>query len=82
VGVLGGLPPTALKRGWVLAKPVEEDEPGDEAGFDPSNHTVAEVNAHLAEHAEDADEVARVLALESEGKGRKSVTAPEPDPGD
>lgn len=78
-----GYLPTALKRGWELAAPVDEDaEPGDEAGFDPGNHTVEEVNAYLAEHAEDADEVARVLAVESEGKDRKTVAAPDPNPGD
>jgi hypothetical protein len=68
---------TALKRGWVLAEPVDKDAE-DPAGFDPGNHTAAEVNAYLAEHADDADEVARVLAVESEGKDRKSITAPNP----
>lgn len=39
--------------------------------FDPSDHTVAEVNEYLA--SADPDEVERVLAAEKKGKGRKSV---------
>lgn len=38
--------------------------------FDPSEYPVAEVLAYLAEHPEDA---ARVLAMETVGKGRKSI---------
>lgn len=39
--------------------------------FDPSAHTAAEVNAYIA--AVDADERARVLAAEAEGKNRATV---------
>jgi hypothetical protein len=39
--------------------------------FDPADHTVAEVNAHL-EKADD-DERARVLAAERDGKARTGV---------
>lgn len=75
--------PIALKRGWELAEPVGEDaDEEDLAGFDPSAHTAAEVNAYLAENADDSDEVARVLALEITGKDRKTISATEPTPGD
>lgn len=39
--------------------------------FDPAVHTVAEVNAHLANA--DADERARVLTAERDGQARKGV---------
>jgi len=39
--------------------------------FDPSEHTVAEVEVYLAEV--DAEERERVLALERAGKARKSL---------
>lgn len=39
--------------------------------FDPAEHTVAEVNAHLEKA--DADERARVLAAERDGQARKGI---------
>ena len=45
--------------------------PGD-AGFDPSNHSVADVEAFVAAHPDQLD---AVLAAEAEGKGRKSIAA-------
>jgi hypothetical protein len=40
------------------------------AAFDPSAHTVEEVNAYLAEHPDEEDEV---LELERAGKSRAGV---------
>lgn len=39
--------------------------------FDPADHTVAEVNAHVEKA--DPDEARRVLNLERAGKARQSV---------
>jgi hypothetical protein len=39
--------------------------------FDPSEHTVAEVQEHMAENPDDAD---RVLEAEAAGKNRVSLT--------
>jgi hypothetical protein len=48
-----------------------------QTGFDPAEHTVEEVNAHLALHAESAPgEVERVLELERAGKDRTTVVDP------
>ena len=44
----------------------------DASGFDPSRHTVAEVNDYLA--SADQTEQERVLALEADGKSRSGVT--------
>lgn len=77
--------PTAKARGWVEAEaPAEEfaerPEPDAAATFDPSEHTVAEVNEYLAD-ATDV-EVERVLDAEHEGKNRKGITDTntQPDP--
>lgn len=72
--------PTAKLMGWEPAE--QEDNPleglVDEQpdAFDPSDHTVAEVNEYLAAHPEDVD---RVLAAEHSetGKNRSSINAPE-----
>lgn len=48
---------------------VDED---DDEPFDPSEHDVPEVLAHLAEA--DEDEQARVIAAERDGKNRKTIT--------
>lgn len=63
------------RRGYVLtadgadeAEVEAEDEP-----FDPSKHDAADVIAYLDAHADDADEVARVLEAEKNGKARKTV---------
>lgn len=45
--------------------------------FNPTDHTVAEVNAHL--ESADADERERVLAAEAAGKNRSTVAAPADD---
>jgi len=45
-------------------------EPVTVAAFDPADWPVAEVLAYLDEHPNDA---ARVLTMETEGKGRKSI---------
>lgn len=51
---------------------VAEPEPAAPAAlFDPSEHTVAEVLAHLAD-ADDAEH-ARVLAAEQDGQARKGI---------
>jgi hypothetical protein len=67
-----------LRRGWVKSdKPLtgegeESPEPAaEEAEFDPSEHTVAEVQEHNAEYPDDAD---RVLEAEAAGKNRVSLT--------
>jgi hypothetical protein len=78
--------PVAKARGWVESdKPlpgegqeypepaaavfvVDFDAPGE---FDPSEHTVAEVEDHLAEYPDDAD---RVLDAERAGKNRVTLT--------
>lgn len=49
-------------------EPQTPDEP-----FDPSQHDAADVIAYLDAHAEDTDEVARVLDAEQAGKARKTV---------
>ncbi|MDQ0943275.1 hypothetical protein [Streptomyces sp. V1I1] len=49
-----------------------EQEPSDDEPFDPSNHDVSEVLAHLADV--DEDEQARVIAAERDGKNRKTIT--------
>lgn len=49
---------------------VPEPEPDPE--FDPSAHNIDVVTAHLA--AADADERARVIAAETAGKARKTIT--------
>jgi len=47
-----------------------EPEPEPEPEFDPSAHTVDEVNSYLAEHPDDS---ARVLDAERSGKSRVGV---------
>jgi hypothetical protein len=72
---------TAHVNSYVVG--VEYDEPGEAPAdtapaaapepaspLDPSDGTVDEVNAYLAEHPEDAD---RVLAAERAGKARVGV---------
>jgi hypothetical protein len=71
-----------LRRGWVKSdKPLtgegeESPEPAaeeadEEAEFDPSAHTVAEVQDHMAENPDDAE---RVLDAEAAGKNRVTLT--------
>jgi hypothetical protein len=77
--------PTAKARGWVESdKPLAgegEEYPvaaaeavEDEAEFDPSEHTVAEVQDHNAEYPDDAE---RVLEAEAAGKNRVTLTGDE-----
>lgn len=85
-----GYLPVALERGFELCEPRDASldglfddttaEPaGQQTGFDPAAHTVDEVNAHLAQHAEDSPgEVARVLKLEQAGRNRSSIVDPRP----
>lgn len=47
-----------------------DPENPDEPTFDPGDHTVAEVEAYLADHPEDSD---RVIAAERAGRGRKGI---------
>lgn len=86
--------PVAEQRGWAPIDPPDDSldglfDPGpsgevvEQTGFDPAEHTVAEVNEHLALHAATAPgEVERVLALEAAGKNRATVTDPRTDQDD
>lgn len=75
---------TAESRGWVYTQAYDDSLDGlfdessaegdQQTGFDPAEHTVAEINDHLAEHAESAPgEVERVLELERAGQNRTTV---------
>ncbi|MGW7473663.1 hypothetical protein ACWGIT_18970 [Streptomyces cyaneofuscatus] len=54
----------------------KDTDPGDQdtdpGGFDPAEHTIIQVMAHLAEA--DEEETARVLDAEAKGEGRKGLT--------
>jgi hypothetical protein len=54
----------------------DEEEPEPSEPFDPNEHSVEEVLAHLgqARANDDEDEYNRVLAAEAEGKKRKTLT--------
>lgn len=80
--------PTAKLRGWEPTEPETDDLAGlfddssaegeEQTGFDPAEHSVDEVSAHLAKHAEASPgEVERVLDLERGGKNRKTVVVPD-----
>lgn len=80
--------PTARLRGWEPAEPEDHDLDGlfddssaegeQQTGFDPAEHDVAQVSAHLARHADASPgEVLRVLELERAGKNRKTIEVPE-----
>jgi hypothetical protein len=49
----------------------QDPGPGGQEGFDPAEHTVLQVIAHLAEA--DEQETARVLDIEAEGEKRKGL---------
>ncbi|UDM00076.1 hypothetical protein [Streptomyces longhuiensis] len=53
-----------------VAVQVEDDDP-----FDPAEHDAPEVLAYLDAHADDADEVTRILEAEQAGKARKTILA-------
>jgi hypothetical protein len=85
--------PVALQRGFELTEPRDTSLDGlfDDAsaegsaqtGFDPAEHTVDEVNDHLAQHAASSPgEVVRVLELERAGKNRTTVIDPLAPVGD
>jgi hypothetical protein len=67
----------ALAGGYTIVAPDSEPETVEAATlppqeqFDPSQHTVAEVNAYLEDA--DPDEKARVLEQERAGKARKGI---------
>lgn len=80
-----GYLPVALTHGFELAEPRDRSLDGlfDQTGFDPAEHTVEEVNAHLEQHAVSSPgEVARVLALEEAGQARKTIVDPRIPAGD
>jgi hypothetical protein len=56
--------------GIISDEPDPQAAEGDGDVFDPSTHTVAEVNDYLDAHPEDA---ARVLEAEASGKARVSI---------
>lgn len=68
----------AREQGWEPYDPADDTTPPKvESGFDPAEHTVPQVNAHLEAHAEDSPgEVARVLELEAAGKNRSGIKDP------
>ncbi|MER7696169.1 hypothetical protein [Streptomyces sp. NPDC096095] len=47
------------------------EQGGDPGGFDPAEHTIVQVIAHLAEA--DEDETARVLDVEAHAEARKGL---------
>jgi hypothetical protein len=55
---------------FVLADNAGYETVPDAKVFDPGEHSVADVQAYLEQHPEDAD---RVLAAERDGKNRKSI---------
>lgn len=58
-------------EGWVVVEPtVEEAE--QITTYDPAEHSIPEINDHLAEHPE---ELEAVLAKEREGKDRPTLIA-------
>jgi hypothetical protein len=60
---------------WTGAGEAPEGDPDPEAaGFDPGEHTVAEVEEYLAEHP---DQRSRVLEAEAAGKARVSLLGDE-----
>lgn len=63
------------KRGWELTnEPVDEGPQLAEATqFDPTQHTVAEVNEYLDGLQDSPEEHSRVIALEIAGKNRTSI---------
>jgi hypothetical protein len=77
--------PVALLKGFKLAEPDDapdltglQDQEPEQTGFNPADHTVAEVNEHLALHAESSPgEVVRVIELERAGKNRTSIAVPD-----
>lgn len=63
-----GVPP--IWTGANLPGDTPPEEESTPEGFDPSEHTVDEVNAYLEDHPDEADDV---LAAERAGKARVGV---------
>jgi hypothetical protein len=59
-----------VRDGDPVAVLPDDPDPQDGDVFDPSAHTVAEVNDYLDANPDDAD---RVLAAERDGKARVSI---------
>jgi hypothetical protein len=60
---------------WSIREPASSPEVVQASvvpGFDPDDHTVAEVMWYISENPDDAD---RVRALEAAGKARKTIVA-------
>jgi hypothetical protein len=83
--------PVALGRGFELTEPRDKSldglfddstaEGAAQTGFNPADHDVDEINAHLVAHLASPGEIVRVLELEAAGKNRKTVKDPRiPDP--
>lgn len=53
-------------------KPEEPQEPEEAAAFDPGEHTVEQVNAHLDTVTDDAERE-RILQAERDGKNRSTI---------
>ncbi|MGW0865747.1 hypothetical protein [Streptomyces sp. NPDC002611] len=67
----GGAAAGPLTRAQADPRTQQEQETGPGDGFDPAEHTVLQVIAHLAEA--DEEETARVLDAEGEGEKRKGL---------
>lgn len=57
---------------------VSQEADEADAPYDPNDHTVAEVNDHLAS-VDDQEEYDRILAAEEAGQARKGVLKKEDD---
>jgi len=69
-------PDLSLKGLFDDLPPQQRPEEGVTA-FDPAEHSAADVNAYLAQHADSAPgEVERVLGLERAGKDRSTIRDP------
>lgn len=65
----GQAPP--LTRAQADPRPQRPEDGDRDGGFDPADHTVLQVIAHLADA--DEEETARVLDAEAEGEQRKGL---------
>lgn len=69
---LAGETPTGAHAAVIRNAKAWEGAAGDSAGFDPDEHTAAEVVAYAEQHPEDLD---RLLEAERAGKDRTTVIA-------
>jgi hypothetical protein len=65
------VPPPPPSGGGIAQQPPPASSATPAAGYDPAEHTVAEVQKYLADATE--DERARVLSAEKSGKARKQL---------